>query len=59
MIEALFGYCDGLDRLFIPLCRSEIDHKLWDDDPDMLVFTKELREVELALDLTGNLDAPL
>lgn len=39
------------------LTNSEIDSQLWRDDPDMDLLARDLRDNELILDLTGNLDS--
>jgi hypothetical protein len=39
------------------LTNSEIDSQLWSDDPDMDLLARDLRDNELILDLTGNLDS--
>lgn len=39
------------------LTNGECDVRLWHDDPDMDLTARDWRDVELALDLTGNLDA--
>lgn len=36
---------------------SEFDPILWRDDPDLDITARGVRDAELALDLTGNLDA--
>lgn len=38
---------------------SEFDPAIWRDDPDMDLTARAMRNLELVLDLTGNLDAPL
>lgn len=37
---------------------GEFDPQLWTDDPDLNLDARDLRDQELLLDLTGNLDAP-
>lgn len=36
---------------------SEFDPWGWNDDPDMDLLARDLRDIELILDLTGNLDS--
>lgn len=39
------------------LTNAEFDPQLWRDDPDMDTDARDLRDTELLLDLTGNLDS--
>lgn len=39
------------------LTNAEFDPRLWSDDPDMDHGARCLRDAELFLDLTGNLDS--
>lgn len=58
------GDLDELDRMTDWLCsilegltNSEFDPLLWRDDPDMDLVARTLRDLELFLDLTGNIDS--
>lgn len=47
----------GVGRLIQRETDLEFDRQLWRDDPDMDELARSWRDIELVLDLTGNLDA--
>ena len=54
-----FGYMgDVLVAKIEDLTNAEFDPCLWGADPDMDVLARDLRDLELLLDLPGNLDSP-
>lgn len=56
-IQLCFYPSHSLTVLIEPLTDAEFDPQLWKEDPDMDMTARELRDVELLLDLLGNLDS--
>lgn len=53
-------YCSGyLMNLIEHVTNSEFDQLLWRDDPNLDIAAREARDIELFLDLTGNLDSEM